>query len=120
MTSHNSVLKILEKCILKYTYCKVATETESFYTDSLQRAFLEIEDTKNKTIFLIDEKCLMDVFENLEREHHMNTEKYTKLGENIEEILPKEKVVLDTSIVAGFGFLAANNDKILFNLKVIN
>ena len=47
MNRHNSILKIIEKFILRHTDCKVSSDKQYNYTDSPLRVDLQIEN-KNK------------------------------------------------------------------------
>ena len=81
----------------------LTTDKENIYTYLLLRLDLQIEDTKIKSIFLTDLKCPMDLTDNLQRANDINLNKYRNLRDNIKEILPRLKVVLDIFIVAVFG-----------------
>ena len=65
-----------------------------YYTDSLLRVDLQIEDTINKKIVLIDIKYSMDITANIEWCHHDNMAKYSALRDHITDIMRDGKLYL--------------------------
>ena len=79
------------------------------YTNSMLRVDLQIEDTRGKTIFLIDIKCPMDEIRNIQRADNKNIQHYKQLIKDIPKSLPGWKIDLKTFIVGCLGTRAGNN-----------
>ena len=116
-TRHDSIMSILVKYIKRNSDYMVYADEICQYTNSMLRVDLQIEDTRGKTIFLIDIKCPMDEIRNIQRADDKNIQHYKQLRKDILKSLPGWKIDLKTFIVGCLGTWAGNNDRILRSLK---
>ena len=86
-TRHDSIIAILVKYIKRHTDYTIYADEICQYTNSLLRLDLQIEDTKGKTIFLVDVKYPIDEIRNIELADTDNLVHYKQLKKDISKAL---------------------------------